>query len=473
MSPSFGQTSPCQPRQPAREGWSASFIAGCTDGNGVYAGGSQVMHLIAHKGQLYAANGYWMDRHSIWYGGKDARFGWGQVLRLTRPDQPWTVDLQLGPRHLRTELLKSVTFTLDVQGHRLAQPDTLLIAATYDGSGKFGVNAFIRDDQTGAWTRSPIVKGDTGRSGEDNSVRAAAVFRDRVTGQEHLFVSVGVVGIFTGQYDPSAPGRIVWSAKPEFGPTSGTRILSIVEANGSLFFSEGTKIFRRIDGPAPRYEPVADFSDQADPNTGRKQFSGIGGIRALSPIPGPVAGRQSLLFMWNPGKTSKGCVYRLDPRPDGTYAQVLETCLATLAGQYIGTPVPYTAGAYNSFMPLLDDRTGDVSYLIGLESFIPVSPRGLPFQPLTAHNQRNGNGGMYAGGMFALRDSHGLWRVGEVNGRFAPGQPELVSVYTYAMSPFGGADSQTIYFGGYDPDEFASTDTAWIYSTGVATLFAR
>ena len=76
------QSRPCGPPQAARDGWSASFLAGCTDRNGRFAGGSQVIHLVPHKGRLYAANGYWKDGRNVWYGGTNAGTGWSQVLAL-------------------------------------------------------------------------------------------------------------------------------------------------------------------------------------------------------------------------------------------------------------------------------------------------------------------------------------------------------------------------------------------------------
>src|SRR5262249_7720142 len=91
IATSQAQTRSCQPPQPAREGWSASFVAGCVDRNGKFAGGSQVMHLVPHKGALYAAAGYWMDGRNVIYGGKDPDAHWAQVLRLSGPSEPWAV----------------------------------------------------------------------------------------------------------------------------------------------------------------------------------------------------------------------------------------------------------------------------------------------------------------------------------------------------------------------------------------------
>ena len=467
-------TRACAPPQAMREGWNASFIAGCIDRNGRFAGGSQIIHLVPHQGSLYAASGYWEDRRNVWYGGKDPSGPWAQVLRLSGSSEPWTVDLDLGPQHLRPELLKSVTFTRDAQGRPLATPDTLLIAATFDGSGGGGISVFVRKDEDGSWVKTKLISGNTGKRGEDNSVRAASVYRDRVTGQERLFISVGILGIYAGRYDPSRPGKISWASVPEPGTATGTRILSIVEANDSLFFSEGTKIFRRIDGPVPRYVAIADLSSEVHAGTTRAMFQSIGGIRGLSAIEGRGPGTQSLIFMWHAGNQSSGCVFRLDPHSDGSYTRVRETCLAGQISRHLeGAPVPFVLGAYNTFMPVRDLKSNELLHLIGLEAFIPVTPAGLGSQHLTAHNQRNEKGGFYAGAMYALRDAQGRWRVGEVNGRYQPGQPELVSVYTYALSPFSEADRQTIYLGGYDANHFASSDTSWVFSTDLTNLLEK
>jgi hypothetical protein len=217
-------------------------------------------------------------------------------------------------------------------------------------------------NERGSWIPSKIINGDTGgRRGEDNSVRAAAVHRDRVTGLESLFLSVGIHGIYVGRYDPSLPCRIAWEPAPEPGTTTGTRILSIVEANDSLFFSEGTRILRRVDGPSPRYVQVADLSGEVPSGTDRAIFQSIGGIRGLSAIDGPIPRKQSLIFMWHPGpRSSLGCVMRLDPHPDGSYALVREACLADQVRTHLdGAPVSYVLGAYNNFMPLRDPKSNE------------------------------------------------------------------------------------------------------------------
>jgi hypothetical protein len=178
--------------------------------------------------------------------------------------------------------------------------------------------------------------------------------------------------------------------------------------------------------------------------------------------------------MWHEGKQSSGCVFRLDLRLDGTYVRVLEACLAGDISRFLdGAPVAFVLGAYSTFLPLRDPSSGELAHVIGLEAFIPATPEGRRSQHLTAHNQRNENGGFYAGGLYALRDVQGRWGVGEVNGEYRPGQPELVSIYTYALSPFSGSGRQTIYLGGDDPNHFPSTDMSWVFGTDLANLAGK
>lgn len=44
------------------KGWEQSFKAGMIDpSTGKPIRGTEIVHLVAHKGRLYAGNGYWMD----------------------------------------------------------------------------------------------------------------------------------------------------------------------------------------------------------------------------------------------------------------------------------------------------------------------------------------------------------------------------------------------------------------------------
>jgi hypothetical protein len=88
-----------------------------------------------------------MDGRNVLYGGTNSNAGRAQVLRLSGANEPWAVDLELGPRHLRTELLKSVTIKLDGNGRPLPAPVALLFASTYDAGGRRGITFFVRNDE--------------------------------------------------------------------------------------------------------------------------------------------------------------------------------------------------------------------------------------------------------------------------------------------------------------------------------------
>jgi len=427
-------------------------------------GGTELLHIVSHKGKLYAGAGYWLDPRNVLYGGTDPNDFWAQILRLDGPDARWRVDLDM-PRHLRPEILTSVTFTTDGHGTALREPVNLLLVSTYEIGRGNGFSLFTRNDDTGRWEKSKIVAGDIGLRGEDTSVRAMMVHRDAVTGIDRLFVAIGTAGLYSGVYDPAAPGKIRWDKQSESGAVA-RRILAIVEANGSLYFSANSNIYKRTDGPNPRYAVVYDAAG----GSGENIVSTIGGIRGLTAIASPSRDGQSLIFNWAPdGKNSHGCIFRLDPQPNGGVRSVRETCLGDLVSNYLnGARVPFLFGPYNFFLPVTDPETHEQKYLLGLDVLV-VDP-----SVSKAERNANGPGGWYAGALYAVRDSRANYSIREVNERHQPGKPNLVSVRSYALSPFPSDNGQVIYFGGYDGNWVTNQDTAWIFRTTLArALSAR
>jgi len=65
-------------------GGEQSFKAGTVkDPSGRPIGGTEIVHLVSHKGRLYAGNGYWMDTRGY------ANIPWSQVLVLESPEASW------------------------------------------------------------------------------------------------------------------------------------------------------------------------------------------------------------------------------------------------------------------------------------------------------------------------------------------------------------------------------------------------
>jgi hypothetical protein len=447
---------------PGVQGWVKSFQAGYTDRNGRYVGGSEILHLAGHKGSLYAANGYWMDSRNLWYGGKDFRTGWAQILRLDTPDGKWEVDLELGPLHLRPTALKSVAFTTDGAGKPLDAPVNLLLtSAVSPRAFSVDIHLFVRDDERGVWERTTIHTGPRPKKLGTLSVRDLHLYRDKETGVDRVFITLGVLGIYSGVYDPKKPGKIRWDKSSESGRVK-TRPLALLEANGSLLFSADVRIYKRIDGEAPSYEVVHDLSDVF----GGKINSDVGGIRGLTALPNPNGPGDSLLFVLGEGGLSRGFVFRLDPDGKGGYERTREVSLESLISKYLdGNPVHYVLAGYNDIPCVVDPITGDKVHLIGCEAKIG----GRRFHT----TQRKGAGGFYAGALYAIRDRNGRYRLREIDGPITPDRPDLVGTRAFAISPFAGESGDVLYFGGHDCNFFPSHDTGWVFKTNLKNALRR
>jgi len=425
----------------AASGWEQSFKAGTMDtSTDKPIGGTEIVHLIAHKGRLYAGNGYWMDTRGY------ARIPWSQVLVLDAQDRTWQVDLALGPRHLRVTALKSVTFSTAADGRALPQPVNLLLAASDIQAGQRESNIWARDDDTDTWHKTTLPIGHELR----RSTRAFAVHRDQVTGIDRVFVAAGAPGIFSGVYDARLPGRIRWDGRAELGPVT-IRPMSFVVANGFLYASAGVSVYRRQDGIRPTWEKV--YAD------GTREHWELGGIRGLTAVSSPNGNGQSLLF----SHTDR--IIRVDPLEDRR--ATVELNIRQLLQKNWGMPVPGSIiAAYSYMLPLEDPGSGRTVHIMGVEARVQRGPKDKQYRPDTY-------GGWYAGGAYLIRESSQDYRLKEVNGRWKPGKPKLVAPRAFAISPFTQDRGRQIYIGGFDCNFFPARDTAWIFRAPLETLLGE
>lgn len=425
--------------------WEQSFIAGDFDDNGIFMGGSEVLHLVSHKKKLFASIGYWQDENNVWYGGDDLNIGWAQIITLENEEDSWKVDLDLGYNHLRPEILKQVIFTRDHNGIPLDVPDTLLIAGAFSPnyiSGLVTANIFIRNDINGSWNQTIVYEGGFS-SNESYSMRDIEIYTDQVTGIENVIISVGTQGVFSGKYNPDVDGKIEIGSMPEIGPL-GIRPLGITITNGHLYFSSGNKLYKRNDGEYPSYDVVHDFNDLSSYIN-----PAVGGIRGLSTIPNPTGSDESMILMWCPDGQSKGTIFRLDPVNSQEFERVYETKVSLLVEDYLpGETVSYLLGAYNEFYFFTDPETSNDYNIIGIES-------------LLQENIYPSWNSYYSGGIIILRDSIGQYTLQEIDGLIDYDDNPLVSVRSYVKSPF--ENESAMYFGGFDPNGHISTNNAWIY----------
>jgi hypothetical protein len=429
--------------------WTQSYDAGYEDLKGAYAGGSEIMHIVSHKGKLYASNGYWVDAH--WVIPPDGQKQSAQVLRLDSLAGKWQVDLDMGQSndrelaYMKGNILKSVTFTRDASGKPLPSPENLLIMAAGANFERGGaVSSWTRNDKKNIWVHT-LVRHGSSVGGIRWVPRDMEVYRDKKTGIERIFLSLGNPGIVSGVYDPTIPGKIRWSKHLEFpfpeGGSLHTRPLGIVQANGSLLFSEGGAVFRRVDGEKPRYEKIIDLNEDTDTD--------VGGIRGLTVIDNPQGKGQSLLFLWAPGDRSKSQVKRLDPDGKGGYTVKNEAMIMELMKKRLGVEVPYTLGAHNMAFPFTDPASGQTVHLIGFQGNIKGK-----------HHLKWKGSALYGGALYAVRYPDLTYKVLEVNNAYASGKPVLVSPRTFCLSPFG---DKGIFIGGHDSSRKISDDMAWIF----------
>lgn len=428
--------------------WVQSYDAGYVDDNGAWAGGSEVMHIVTHDGKLFAANGYWLDSH--WDIPPDHQRQSAQVLRLDSSDGRWQVDLDtgrsngLGLGYMKGNILKSVTFTRDADGHPLPEPRHVLVMAAGANFERGGaVSAWVRDDESGQWHHT-LVRHGSSLGGVRWVPRDMQVYRDKVTGVERLFLLLGNPGVITGVCDSGEPGQIRWARNTEFPflerGSFRSRPLGIVEANGSLFFSVEDAIYRRIDGERPTWIEVINFGD--DPDTD------VGGIRGLTAVENPNGPGQSLLFVWAPGGRSRAQLKRLDPDRSGGFTLHDELAFLDLMSETLGVRVSFVLAGHNMMYPVQHPETGETVHIIGFQG--NIHGRDKLRWPGSA---------LYAGAMYAIRRSDGTCTVHEVNNRYSAGKPVLVSPRAFCLSPFG--DNQ-LFVGGHDCSNRVSDNMAWI-----------
>jgi len=426
-------------------------------------GGTEMRTLVAHAGKLFAGNGYWKDRPG------PEGFQGAEILVLDRPDGQWRVDHDFDERmpsgrarNFAIGVMGEVHFATDKSGKPLANPVSILLASTWDRSGESDI--YARDDATGVWIAEELADGarDPGvrRLQQVRSVRSFGSHRDRVTGIDYAFAGNQPRGVFSGVYDPTVPGRIRWSETPELdistisvadfpGQARRLRVTSFAECNDRLYATVGQQIYERIDGAAPHWRLI-----YTNRNPGRSQS----GLRGLTAAPSPDGQGQVLLAAV---EGTEPRIIRFNPR-DGSDTTDLD--LHEFLGRAWGMDVGYMIAAYNDMAEVRDGHGNDV-FLIGFEAFIPRYSQVAP-----GHRMFDlGKGRLEGNAWYLIRSLDGTYDLRRIPARPSqpmvaipgrPGQP-MVATRSIVASPFP-ADSDAIYFAGFDANKAPAHNTAWV-----------
>ncbi len=401
-----------------------SMQAGSRDPDGKLISGTEVMHLVPHQGRLYAGTALWMEKDP-------ATPKACQILVLDSSRGQWRVEHQFSTNNLRWGCLKEITF--------LAANVSLLLAAPDVRRGP--VKIYCRNDDTGEWMASVV-----GTVSTYAQTRSLGLHRDRVTGGERLFAGVDKLGVRSGVYDPSAPGRIRWEDTPEFQVPEGERVMAFSSCNGKFYCASSRHIYERTDGAAAVWKEIYYCPKETSPS----------GIRGLSAVPNPAGAGEVLIF----AALSK--VHRLDPA-DG-FKETVELDTPDFLTRQLGVKVTYVLAAYNEFLPCTT-ASGETVWLFGFECAHPAAvinshPRIQARVQIKEQPRR-----VYFAGeaRYLVRLARGADTRYELAQITDPRQPQLVATRAIAVSPFPEERGQAFYFGGYDCNSVPSHNTAWIY----------
>lgn len=434
--------------------WTQSFRAGYHDGSRNYVGGSEITHLAAFAGKLWASNGYWMDKLK----GMPA-----QVLRLDSPDATWQVDLDTakhadlnavpGAQYsycLRVTTLKELAFTKDKDGRDIARKSLLLAAAmAYLSTGTTAASVFVRDGASGTWKNRHLLVGNHRQEPRD-----VEVFENPVTGKQRVFLLAGELGVLSGAYDAQRE-EIMWDSAPEriSSGTLSSRALGLTQVHGMLFFSDGASIYLRSNEDDASWSQVFSLA-------GGSVNAEMGGMRGLSALPS----EDSLLLCWAPDEESTGNIIRVDEQNAHAGGHD-ETSLQALYKRYMAdvpeadNPIQ-NLGCYNEFYPIVDPATDETVHVTGFETLLSGASYTLSW------NQ------YYAGGTYVIRRNSSSYEVHEVNRRYQAGNPIPLAPRAFISSPFPG-EEQVLYVGGFDSNWLNVHNTAWIFKGGYNEVFGR
>jgi hypothetical protein len=211
--------------------------------------------------------------------------------------------------------------------------------------------------------RNPEIPNLVDFNGDGFQVRHLAVHRDRVTGVDRLIAALTSGSVFSGGYDPGAPGRIRWNPEPELSGRLA-RIMSCGSANGDAYLAvditpevpKNGGLFRRVDGSQPRWEWLGEWGH-------RHVHRGVAWVRGLTAIPDlENPGRELLLC----SREVDGVIEVVNPQQDhGAHVEFdLRKHFGGLVGAREGQQVT-TIFAYNDMAPAVHPDTGERVHLIG------------------------------------------------------------------------------------------------------------
>jgi hypothetical protein len=432
---------------PASEPYSLSYAGGGRDAQGDFLGGTELMNLAASGGRLYAGIGYWMDRPGV-FGSSDPRSA-AQILVLDSKGAQWRQEFvfdqkggDAGFKYSRLSTMEVLRFhRFDANGN-VVGPSAEVLTVGLDGV----LGAVYTQASPGKWEDTQIPA--------PTPVRALAVHYDPVDRTEKVYAGFGGEqdrgvghGVYSGVYDPSAPGRIRWSSAPEDVAVE-SRVMSMADCGGVLFAAAKPSIFRRDDANKTWRTiysyPIADDFD-------RSKYAS--GFRGLTCVDDPARAGGKVLLSGFEGVS--GDILRIDPQSGAAVVELHSRQFLT--EQWGGGPKRKDIIAGYNDAPVVKRNPQ-----IRLFSVLARSPLDQEQNSAWFLARTDGDPPRY--------DLHEVEPLDWPNPR---SDAALWSVRAIAVSPFPEDQGQVLYLGGYDGHFQPDHNTAWLYRVGVDTALER
>ncbi len=412
--------------------WTSNFTAGSYDVNNKYMGGNEIIHLVSHKGKLFAGNSYWMENNPQINQSSE-------IIMLSSPTAQWKVEKEFTTDNQRVNAMKSIVFTTDSVGNPIT-PDTLLIAIPTDNLGQLRV--YTRDDASGNWSNVLLQQ-----LGIQVNCRAIGNYKDPETNIHHVFIGLKGIGIVSGSYSPLRPGKIKWNTQAEYNNSLIGRFTGFSICNNKLYCSADKdtlsnyhlgQIFERTNGDNPEWKRVYVSEIGSDSEN----------TRGLTSIQSPTGTGQELIFSW------KSIIRRLQPLNNNN--QVFEAYLVDSLEEKTGYSFGYVLAAYNEFTPFTIPSTGENVHLVGFQASYASSQIPRP----------SSYGAWSTDGKYFIRHQNGndiSYELKFIVNNTPTVTDTLVATRIMCVSPFAQDANKVLYAGGFDCNAIVSTKQAWIY----------
>ena len=410
-----------------------------------------VLNLTTHRGRLYAGAGATFE--AMQYSG-----GRASVFVKPTADADWQVDQIFDQRTFRVGAMASVRFARGADGEEIpgGPIDRLMAAVLHTKASPEGpFEVWVRDDASDSWLQSQV----TAEPVRQANVRSIVAHRDAVTGVDMVFVGANPapLGIFSGVYDPEVSGGIRWSSEPELSTElrgGAGKWFGMASVNGVLLASTARAIYRRVDGPQPRWIEVMTGVRGGD----LRQTE----IRGLTAVPNPrsITGwpeEQMLLYasrmqLWR---------MRVPADPEVEHLHTAEIDLPELMRERTGAEVFFCEAAFNAlqrFVPFMEEGSGEGQPLWPVGFQLAIRKPDTEPRPGDASSVD-----LPTGAWYLLRTRNGAYTLHRIVDPYEP-KRVLFLVRDFESSPFPEERGRVMYAAGFNESYFkGSLASGWVY----------